>query len=73
MGNIWQQVLKESALVSVTGLVELMRQTQIGAGSTRLPFDFYITGGILYLVLTTITGILFRGAERWGARGAAAA
>ena len=44
LGNIWQLVLKESALISVTGLVELLRQSQIGAGSTRRPFDFYITG-----------------------------
>ena len=45
LGNIWQLVLKESALISVTGLVELLRQSQIGAGSTAEPFDFYITAG----------------------------
>ena len=64
MGNIWQQVLKESALISVTGLVELMRQVHIGAGSTRRPFEFYITGFTLYLILTTLSGALFRAAER---------
>ena len=69
MGNVWQQVLKESALISVTGLVEIMRQVHIGAGSTRLPFDFYITGFALYLTLTTLSGVLFRGAERHSARG----
>ena len=41
MGNVWQMVLKESALISVTGLVELMRQAEVAAGSTRLPFLFY--------------------------------
>ena len=41
MGNVWQMVLKESALISVTGLVDLMRQTEVAAGSTRLPFLFY--------------------------------
>lgn len=40
LGNVWQIVLKESALVSVTGVVELLRQAQTGAGSTGLPFDF---------------------------------
>lgn len=40
LGNVWQVVLKESALVSVTGVVELLRQAQTGAGSTGLPFDF---------------------------------
>ena len=68
MGNVWQQVLKESALISVTGLVEIMRQVHIGAGSTRQPFEFYITGFALYLILTTLSGALFRAAERHSAR-----
>lgn len=68
MGNVWQQVLKESALISVTGLTEIMRQTQIGAGSTRLPFEFYITGFVLYLILTTLSGALLRLAEHRSAR-----
>ncbi len=69
MGNIWQQVIKESALISVTGLVELMRQVSVGAGSTHQPFVFYIAGTVLYLVLTTLSGFVFRGAEFWTARG----
>ena len=58
MGNIWQQVIKESALISVTGLVELMRQVTVGAGSTHQPFVFYIAGTVLYLVLTTLSGFV---------------
>ncbi len=65
MGNVWQQVLKESALISVTGLAEIMRQIHIGAGSTHQPFDFYVTGFLLYLALTTVSGQLFRWAEGW--------
>ena len=68
MGNVWQQVLKESALISVTGLVEIMRQVHIGAGSTRRPFEFYITGFVLYLILTTLSGALFRAAENRSVR-----
>ena len=63
LGNVWQLALKESALVSVTGLVELLRMSQIGAGSTRQPFAFYIAAGVLYLVLTTASGAVFRHAE----------
>ena len=55
LGNVWQLVLKESALISVTGLVELLRQAQIGAGSTREPFPFYVTAGALYLCITTVS------------------
>jgi octopine/nopaline transport system permease protein len=69
MGNIWQQVIKESALISVTGLVELMRQVTVAAGSTQQPFLFYIAGTFLYLVLTTLSGLAFRTAEISTARG----
>ena len=69
LGNCWQLVLKESALISVTGLVELLRQAQVGAGSTRLPFYFYITAAALYLMLTTISNRLFQGAEIYTNRG----
>ena len=73
MGNVWQMVLKESALISVTGLVDLMRQTEVAAGSTRLPFLFYAAAAGLYLMLTTVSAVLFRGAERTTRRGAALA
>jgi octopine/nopaline transport system permease protein len=69
LGNCWQLVLKESALISVTGLVELLRQAQVGAGSTRLPFYFYITAAVLYLALTSISNRLFEGAEAHARRG----
>jgi octopine/nopaline transport system permease protein len=63
MANVWQGVLKESALISVTGLVEIMRQVEVGSQVTRRPFDFYVCGAVLYLALTTFSGALFRGAE----------
>ncbi|HVX79753.1 MAG: ABC transporter permease [Devosia sp.] len=68
LGNVWQLSLKDSALVSVTGLAELMRQSQVAAGSTHLYFTFYIAGGALYLVLTTLSDRVFGAAERRVAR-----
>jgi octopine/nopaline transport system permease protein len=69
MGNVWQAVLKESALISVTGLVELLRGAQVGSGSTRQPFDFFITAGAIYLVLTAVSTWLFHRAEYRASRG----
>lgn len=69
LGNVWQLVLKESALVSVTGLVELLRQSQIGSGSTREPFPFYITAAALYLVITTVSTLVFGQLEARTMRG----
>ncbi|PAP92928.1 ABC transporter permease [Mesorhizobium wenxiniae] len=69
LGNVWQLVLKDSALISVIGLVELMRQGQIGAGSTREPFVFYIAAGALYFVIAAVTGLFFRYSEARAWRG----
>jgi len=64
LGNVWQLSLKDSALISVTGLAELMRSSQVAAGSTRQYFLFYIVGGALYLILTSLSDRVFNGAER---------
>ena len=34
LSNVWQITLKDTSLISVTGLVEIMRQSYIAAGST---------------------------------------
>lgn len=69
LGNVWQVVLKESALVSVTGVVEILRQAQIGAGSVGLPFDFFLVAGALYLAISTFSGFVVRFGERRYSRG----
>jgi octopine/nopaline transport system permease protein len=63
LGNVWQMSLKDSALISVIGLVELMRASQVAAGSTRQYFTFYIVGGLGYLTLTWLSGRVFAVAE----------
>ena len=69
LGNVWQITLKDTALISVTGLVEIMRQAHIAAGSTRQPFTFYLVAAALYLVLTTFSNYGFQRAEGWASRG----
>jgi octopine/nopaline transport system permease protein len=64
VGNVWQLSLKDSALISVTGLAELMRTSQVAAGSTRQYFLFFIVGGALYLVLTSLSDQVLNRAER---------
>jgi len=64
LGNVWQLSLKDSALISVTGLAELMRTSQVAAGSTRQYFLFFIAGGCLYLILTSLSDQVFNRAER---------
>ncbi|WP_213777662.1 ABC transporter permease subunit [Caballeronia sp. dw_276] len=63
IGNVWQLSLKDSALIAVTGLAELMRTSQVAAGSTHQYFTFYVVGGVLYLILTSLSNRVFDRAE----------
>ena len=69
LGNLWQVALKDSSLISVTGLAELMRVSQVGAGSTHRPFAFYLGGAALYLAMTLVTTRVFDVAEARATRG----
>ena len=69
LGNVWQLALKESALISVVGLVEILRLAQIGSGATYRPFEFYITAFFLYLAITWASSRVFGFAEYWSMRG----
>ena len=55
LSNVWQITLKDTSLISVTGLVEIMRQSYIAAGSTRDPLFFYSVAAVLYLMLTFLS------------------
>jgi len=63
LGNVWQLSLKDSALISVTGLAELLRTSQVAAGSTHDYFLFFVTGGALYLLMTSFSNRVTDAAE----------
>jgi len=69
LGNVWQLTLKDTALVSVTALAELMRMAHVAAGATREPLLFYVTAALLYMAMTTGSEILFRRLEKRTGRG----
>lgn len=64
INNVWQTTIKDTALVSVVGLQELMRISYIGANSTRHPFIFYVIAAVVYLVITLVSQAGFDGIER---------
>ncbi len=69
MSNVWMMLLKESALISVTGLVEILLIAKRGMGSTRQPFSFYITAAILFLLIAAVSGRFFQAVETRAYRG----
>lgn len=59
IGNNWQVILKATALVSLLGLEDVVKATQLAGKSTWQPFYFAIVAGIIYLVFTTVSnGVL---------------
>ena len=69
LSNVWQITLKDTSLISVTGLVEIMRQSYIAAGSTRDPLLFYSVAAVLYLILTYLSMKLINRLEQNYSRG----
>ena len=69
LSNVWQITLKDTSLIMVTGLVEIMRQSYVAAGSTRDPLFFYSCAAILYLFLTFLSMKLINRLEAKYSRG----
>lgn len=55
LGNLFLVLLKDTALVSVVGLEDLMREADIASRYTKEPFTFYMAAAFLYLGLTVVT------------------
>ena len=69
LSNLWLNLMKDTALVSVISLEEIMRQAQNAVLFTKLPFTFYLVAAFMYLGLTVLamTGMHFL--EKRAARG----
>ena len=69
LGNIFLVILKETALVSVIGLEELMRKTEFAVGFTKKPFTFFLFAAFVYLAMTIVTMVVIQFLERRANRG----
>ena len=64
LGNEFIVVIKESAIVSVIGIYEIMRSANIVRGITYRPFEPLIVAALIYFVLTFTLSNLLGIAER---------
>lgn len=69
LSNLWLVLLKDTALVSIIGLSDILRQTQIAARVTKEPFLFFGTACLIYLVFSIISSIGLNRIERWTRKG----
>ncbi|MAR72184.1 MULTISPECIES: ABC transporter permease subunit [unclassified Halomonas] len=71
MSNLWLILIKDTALISVIGYSELFFTIQQAAASTRAHFLFYAAAGVLYLMMTLSSNLVFALIERRVRRGQA--
>lgn len=69
IANLWQGLVKDTALVSIVGLDDLMRKTNQAAQSTREPFTFYLVAALIFLAVTLASMAFFAWMERRSSRG----
>ena len=67
--NVWQVLLKGTAVVSVIGLQDLVGLADKAGKASREPFLFFTIVIFVYLAMTSASGWGFRAMERRTARG----
>ncbi len=55
LANLWLIVTKETALIAVVGYTELALATRQAAGNTKMYFTFFMTAGLIYLIITLVS------------------
>ncbi|WP_048648723.1 ABC transporter permease [Nitratireductor soli] len=68
LSNLWLILLKDTALVSVIGLADILRQSGIAARVTKEAFLFFGIACLIYLVLAMLSSIVLNAIERWTER-----
>jgi polar amino acid transport system permease protein len=63
LGNLWMALLKDTALVSVVGLADILRQTGVAARVTKHAFLFFSVAALLYLVLAILSSFVIKAIE----------
>lgn len=69
LGNVWVSILKDTSLISVVGLEELLRISVLATTTTQKPLMFYCAAGALYFVLTLSSDTVLERLEQWARRG----
>ncbi len=69
LSNLWLNVMKDTALVSVITLNDLLRQTTVAVASTKQPFFLYVVACLIYLLLSVAASAGIWRVDVWASRG----
>jgi polar amino acid transport system permease protein len=69
LGNLWVNLLNDTALVSVIALDDLMRMTQVAVRTTKQPFTFFLLACLIYWAMCVVSEIVLARMEKHANRG----
>lgn len=73
LGNLWVNLLKDTSMVSVITLGELMRMSQVAVRTTKLPFFFFLVACVIYWAMCIASELILARMETHANRGIARA
>lgn len=71
LSNLWLILIKDTSLVSVITLNDLLRMTTLAVGFTKQPFFFYAVACLIYLLFSIISSAGIWRIDAWASRGEA--
>lgn len=69
LGNLWVNLLKDTSMVSVITLGELMRMSQVAVRTTKQPFFFFLLACAIYWVMCVLSELILSRMEARANRG----
>lgn len=69
LGNLWQGSVKDTSLVSIVGLDDLMRKANQATQTTGQAFTFYFAASVMFLIITLVSMAAIGALEKRANRG----
>lgn len=69
LGNMWQSLLKDTSLVSVVGLEDLLKKADMAAQFSKQPFVFFMAVAGIYFLFLSLSNPIFAYLEKQANRG----
>jgi polar amino acid transport system permease protein len=69
LGNLWVNLVKDTALVSIITLNDLMRMANVAVGVTKKPFTFFLAACLAYWLICALSEFVIAQMETRANRG----
>lgn len=60
LGNLWVTLLKDTSIVTLIGLIDVMSVAKLASAATAQPFTWYLIVSLVYLCVTTTSEWLLK-------------